>query len=88
MGKQINIEKILFPNSGKLIIKDECITAQIVDIELDPIECSFHNDDCVNIDTKGYTYITLSIENLEQLIRLTYKAQEKYEEMFENEINE
>lgn len=80
----MDLEKIFFPESNKLIIEREQITAVIVDEELDPIDCSFNNDNCVNLDTEGYTYLTLSRENLEQLINLIDASEAKYEQIFKN----
>ena len=50
----------------------------ILDAELDPVQCSFLGDDCVEIDTKDVTYLTLSIENLKELIQLIKKAEKEY----------
>lgn len=61
MTKNINIEKALFPKSGKL---NKNGTAIIIDAELDPLKCTFNGDDSVVISTKDYTYITLSSDNL------------------------
>jgi hypothetical protein len=80
----MNIEKKLFPESNRLIIKNEEITAVIVDEELDPIDCSFHYDNCVNLDTKDYTYLTLSRKNLEQLINLVDISEAKYKQIFKH----
>ena len=65
---EIDIEKALFPNSGKLIKKNGIFIAQIVDAELDPIDCVFNGDDAVEIDTSELQYITLTRENLEMLL--------------------
>ena len=42
------------------------------------LQCSFLGDDCVEIDTKDVTYLTLSIENLKELIQLIKKAEKEY----------
>jgi hypothetical protein len=72
MKKQIDIEKILFPDSNKLM---ENGTVTIVDAELDPVECEFYNDGCVDINTEKYTYLKLTRENLCQLIHLIDKSE-------------
>lgn len=74
----MNIEKELFPESGKLKFSDDGATALILDAELDPIKCNFNNDQCVELDVKDYGYITLSYENLEELIRMIEKVDLKY----------
>ena len=75
-----NIEDLFFPNNGKLVInkKEQTASACIVDAEIDPIECSFNNDECITLDTKELTYITLSVENLEKMLELIYEAGEYY----------
>jgi hypothetical protein len=80
------IENELFPENGVLITNGEEATAIIVDIELDPIECVFNNDKCVELDVSGYEYITLSIGNLKTLKRLIEQAESYYKEYFKNEI--
>lgn len=45
-------------------------TVDILDDELDVLRCRFNGDDCVEINTEPYTYITLSIEHLKKLIKL------------------
>lgn len=80
-----NIEDVICPNNGQLKMKGEKITAQIVDAELDVYKCNFNNDDCVEINTKKYNSIVLSIENLYELIDLIEQAQEKYQDFFNNE---
>lgn len=70
----MNIEKRLFPHSDKLIEENGVFVATIVDIELDPIDCSFIGDNCVEIDVSGYSYITLSLRNLAVLKRLILQA--------------
>lgn len=69
---------------NELIIKEENITAIILDEEGDPIECSFLHNNCVKIDTSKYTYLTLSIENLEILKKLTIQAELKYKQIFKD----
>lgn len=73
------IEDLLFPENGTLQANDEdTFTAQIVDEELDPIDCKFNNDGCVELDTEDYTYLTLSKQNLQLLLRLIRKAEKYY----------
>jgi hypothetical protein len=74
-----NIEKVLFPNSGKLIVSDGIAQATIVDEDIDELHCTFNNDGCVEIDTEGHTYITLSRQNLKQLKKLIDEAEKYYE---------
>ena len=61
MKKEINIEKKLFPNAGKLVkSKEGELSTEIIDAELDPIQCKFNNDGCVEINTKNLSYITVT----------------------------
>ena len=81
MPKEINIAKALHPESDELKTdKDGNITAVIVDEELDAFECQFHNDGCVQIDTEGYGWLTLSKENLYKLMLMIEEAEEQYDE--------
>lgn len=66
----MNIEKKLFPEANELQIVGGEAKAKIIDAEIDPIDCEFHYDGCVHMDTKEYTYLTLTRENLETLIEL------------------
>jgi hypothetical protein len=63
--KEINIEKELFPESNTLI---DNYRMQIVDAELDPVNCKFNGDGCVIIDTEGLQWVTLTLENLQVLM--------------------
>ena len=60
--------------------------AAIVDEECDPIICSFSNDDCVELDTSEYSYITLSLRNLDMLKKLIIKAQIHYSKNQDNNL--
>lgn len=93
MGKLKTIDEKFFGTEiNKLIFTDDKefigeinVTAVIVDEELDPIECSFHYDGCVHINTKDITYAILSIENLRTLIRLTNKAEAYFSKLYAQE---
>ena len=64
-----DVERYLNPDINKLKENDEgTLIAQIFDVELDPLDCKFHYDSCVYIDTKDLTYIWLSRNNLYKLI--------------------
>lgn len=68
------------PDNMKLIVDENGnITTKIVDMELDILDCSFNNDDCVEINTKNYSYIVLSKEHLYQLIQLIEDSEAMYE---------
>jgi hypothetical protein len=60
----MNIEKILYPKSNKLSKKGYI---EIVDSELDLLKCQIVADS-IEINTEGYTYITLSKSNLLKMI--------------------
>lgn len=71
------VTKLLCPQENVLIIKNEEVTAELLDAELDIFKCSFHNDMSVHIDTNEYTYLVLTLENIKNLKRLIIEA-EKY----------
>jgi len=80
----MNIEKELFPNSGKIMIELDRFRMQIVDAELDPIDVEFDGGNAVVIDASDYTYITLTANNLATLLEGIercdeYINNEKYE---------
>ena len=76
-----NIENLLVPNRNKLKVKNDVITTTIVDCELDAFECKFNGMRDVEINTNGYSYITLNINQLEDLIFLIWEAEEKFEKI-------
>lgn len=79
-NEEIDIETILFPDSGVLKENDGLLSCQIIDAELDPLECSFNYDYCVEIKTADYEYITLTLENLALLFNMVSEAEERYRE--------
>lgn len=70
-----DLEDLLVPGNGKLVVKDGVIKATIVDCELDAVECYF-GEDAVEINTEGYTYIALDIPMLKKLIKLIKEAEQ------------
>ena len=86
--KKISLEKRLFPQSETLIENEGSLTAIIVDMELDPIECEFYGDGCVIIHTGDYDYIVLTPQNLTTLKRLIKQADKIYETMEFEETEE
>ena len=81
MKKKLNIEDVLFPKRNKLITKNGVIRTMITDCELDPYECTFNGANDVEINTEGYTHITLNINDLDNLIHLIWQAEAKYEKL-------
>jgi hypothetical protein len=79
--KKINIEDVLVPKRNKLVIDGNVISTTIVDCELDPYECTFGGANDVEINTEGYTHITLDINDLENLIQLIEEAELMYEKI-------
>ena len=73
--------KLLYPESGELIINGDDISAKIIDAELDPIIVGFHYDDCVKLNTKELEWITLSRENLCNLLDLLDESEMKFKEI-------
>jgi len=58
--------------------KDGTIKTKIYDAEQDEIKCRFNADECVELNTKNLTYITLTRENLQDLLDSIDKAEEEY----------
>jgi len=65
--------------------KEGTITTIIEDEEMDEIKGTFNYDGCIQLDTEGYSYITLSIDNLFEMINLIELAEKKYEKRFKKE---
>jgi hypothetical protein len=76
-----NIEDLLYPENNKLVFVNDEITTTIVDCELDEYECTFNGADDIQINTEGYTHITLDINALESLIELIKKAEKMYKKL-------
>ena len=75
----MNIVKILVPDAYKLKKqKDGTLTSVIVDEEIDAFNVKFIGGECIEIDTDEMAYITLSINNLYQIIDLIEAAEYKY----------
>lgn len=80
----MDVAKKLFPESGKLVKLNEGYSATIVDAELDPIKCNFLYDECVMVEIEGYEYISLTKQNLKDLLRMI----EESEALYEKEANQ
>ena len=65
MRKDLNIDDILLDHFSK---DDDENNFTIIDAELDPIKCNNVIEDVIEIDTTNLTYISLSSENLLQLL--------------------
>jgi hypothetical protein len=75
----MNIVNVLVPNAYKIKKrKDGILTSVIVDEEIDPFNVKFIGGECIEIDTDEMAYITLSINNLYQIIDLIEAAEYKY----------
>jgi hypothetical protein len=74
-------EKTINADANKLMLVNREIKAVIIDAELDQIECEFHYDECVQINTEHLTYITLTISNLKTLISLIKKSEKMFDDM-------
>lgn len=72
----MDIENKLFPNHGKLKQDDlGNLSAEIIDAELDPIECTFNGDGCIQLETQKLAYIILTPKNLKQMAKLILDAE-------------
>lgn len=85
--KTIIIEDVLFPLNGKLITNGDYVSAQIVDAELDVIECEFDGESCVILNTNNLLYVTLTQENLSTLKKLISKADKYLEKYYDENKN-
>jgi len=81
----MNVEDKLFPENGELKQdKDGSYSVQLIDAELDPIECSFNNSGTIKIDTGGIQWVTLTVNNLEDMIHFIMISEDLYEEQLDN----
>jgi len=78
----MQIEKILNKKNGKLIKNGISVTATLFDAELDELELSFDYSQSVNIDTEKLAYISLSIQNLYDMIELIEKSELYYKKLY------
>lgn len=62
------------------------ITSSFTDAELDEINCEFLFDETVVIDTKDFEYITLTLENLEELIKMVKKSNNHFNKIHKEEL--
>jgi hypothetical protein len=63
--------------------KDGTIKTKIYDAEQDEIKCKFNDDECVELNTKDLTYITLTKKNLYDLLDAIDKADALYDKRAE-----
>lgn len=76
----LDLEKSILSDCYELKTdNDGNITSTIIDMELDPIQVSFHNDGCVDINTNDLKYIILSERHLKNLIDMIRKADIMYQ---------
>jgi hypothetical protein len=76
-----NIEDYLYPNNKKLSLDKYTISTTIVDCELDEYQCTFNEPDYIQINTEGYSHITLDIHKLKSLIVLVKQAEMMYNKL-------
>lgn len=83
INKRVNgFYEHICPSEGMITQNEEgTLVANILDGETDTIKCKFNYDDCVELNTARYKHITLSRENLVQLIGLIDKAEQIYDDM-------
>jgi hypothetical protein len=77
MKKEIDIEKVLYPNQYILTIEDGAVHTQVIDLELDPIECIVY-EDYIELNTEDLSYIQLDINKLDALIQIINEAKKYY----------
>ncbi len=77
--------KAIHSENGALRVDElGTIHTTIYDEEMDGIECDFNYDGCVQINTDGYEYITLSPDTLRHLANLVEKAEKMYDKQYIN----
>lgn len=77
----MDIEKVLFPKSDELVVdKDKVGRIQIVDGELDPINCSISEEGVIELDVSEYQYISLTYNNVLKLEECIEDMNDIYEE--------
>lgn len=76
------IEKMFPFKVNELIIKDEEASAKIIDAELDVFDCTFGGAEDITIRTKGYDYITLTLENIKVIKKLITEAEKYYDKKY------
>jgi len=62
------------------------VTSSITDAELDELNLEFHYDETVVIDTKDLEYITLTLENLKELVKLVKTSEKFFEDYWVNKL--
>jgi hypothetical protein len=77
MKKEIDIEDVLYPNQYILTIEDGAVHTQVIDLELDPIECIVY-EDYIELNTENLAYVQLDIEKLKTMIKLIKQAKSYY----------
>jgi hypothetical protein len=77
MKKEIDIEEALLSNQYVLEVVDGEVHTQILDLELDIVNCIIR-EDFIEIDTENLTYIHLDIHKLEVLIKLINEGGKYY----------
>jgi hypothetical protein len=77
MKKEIDIEQALLQNQYVLEVADGEVHTQILDLELDIVNCIIR-EDFIEIDTINLTYIQLDVQKLEVLIKLIKEGSKYY----------
>jgi hypothetical protein len=77
MKKEIDIEDVLYPNQYILTIEDGVVHTQVVDLELDPIQCIVY-EDYIELNTEDLSYIQLDVNKLDALIQIINEAKKYY----------
>lgn len=75
----MDIKKKLLPECGELLIDHENVTAKILDVELNVLNCEFNYSRTVSIDTKDYNNIVLDVEDLFKLIELIEDSEDYFQ---------
>ncbi len=77
MKKEIDIEDVLYPNQYILTIEDGVVHTQVIDLELDPIDCIVY-EDYIELNTEDLSYIQLDVNKLDALIQIINEAKKYY----------
>jgi hypothetical protein len=80
--KVINIDGLTITENFEITTNEATlsVTSKITDAEHDELNLEFHYDETIVIDTQNFKHISLTLENLKELIKLVEKSEEIFED--------
>lgn len=87
--QKANYDGLTITENYEITTNEQVVTVKtvITDAELDKLNCEFHFDRTVEINTKDFEYITLTLDNLKALIKLMEKSERFFETQLKEELN-